>query len=125
MLTLYIKLIKINICRKIMNISTILLSLACVFVSINAADICGIPKIKPVFHPTLNNDELGNIVGGYDARPAYCHVISYCNVTLHHIILSDHRTVTLYYFILSPLALLSRYIISYFQHTVLSCYIIL
>ena len=47
----------------------ILLSLACVFVSIKAADICGIPKIKPVFHPTLNNDELGNIVGGYEAVP--------------------------------------------------------
>ena len=32
-----------------------------------------------------------------------CHVISYCNVTLHHIILSAHRTVTLYHIMLSPL----------------------
>ena len=80
-------------------------------------------------------------------RPPYCHVISYYNVTLHHILLSDHRTVTLYHIILSPLAqrtitlhhiiisahrtftlyhiIMSRYIISYFQHTVLSRFIIL
>ena len=41
-------------------------------------------------------------------RPPYCHVTSYCNVMLHHIILSDHRTVTLHHIMLSPLA----------QHTV-------
>ena len=38
--------------------ASILFSLACVLVSISAADICGIPKIKPVFHPTLNIGEL-------------------------------------------------------------------
>ena len=48
---------------------SILLSLAFVLVSINAADICGIPKIKPIFNPTLNNDELENIVGGDEAVP--------------------------------------------------------
>ena len=49
---------------------TILCLLTFVLVSINAADyICGIPKIKPIFHSTLNNGELGNIVGGDEAVP--------------------------------------------------------
>ena len=37
-------------------------------------------------------------------RPPYCHITSYFNVMLHHIILSDHRTVTLQNIMLSPLA---------------------
>ena len=49
---------------------SILFTLTCVLLSINAdADICGIPKIKPIFHSRLNNDELGQIVDGYEAVP--------------------------------------------------------
>ena len=54
--------------RKMMYL-LIICSLTFVLVSINASDICGIPKIKPIFHSTLNNSELGNIVGGYEAVP--------------------------------------------------------
>ena len=55
--------------RRVMALS-IIFTLTCVLLSINAeADICGIPKIKPIFNPTSNNDELGQIVGGDEAVP--------------------------------------------------------
>ena len=46
---------------------SIILTTVFIFVSINADDICGIPKIKPIFNYTLNNGELGNILDGDEA----------------------------------------------------------
>ena len=52
-----------------MRYPSLLCWLTFVLVSISAADICGIPKIKPYFCPTLNDTELESILGGDAAVP--------------------------------------------------------